>query len=83
MGRLESISFVKEYRKAKVVDGINLKANTGEVIGLPNPNGAGKTTAFSMIAGLVKPDKGIIMLDGKDITRLPMHVRGRLETWKC
>jgi len=78
MGRFEAISLVKEYRKAKVVDGINLKANTGEVIGLLGPNGAGKTTVFSIMAGLIKPDSGIIMLEGKDITRLPMHMRGRM-----
>jgi lipopolysaccharide export system ATP-binding protein len=77
MGRLEAISLVKEYRHNKIIDGINIMVNTAEIVGLLGPNGAGKTTALSIIAGLIKPDKGMIMLNGEDITRLPVHIRGR------
>jgi lipopolysaccharide export system ATP-binding protein len=77
MGRLEVINLVKKYHGNRVVDGINITVNTGEVIGLLGPNGAGKTTVFSIITGLIKSDKGAIMLNGEDITHLPMHIRGR------
>jgi lipopolysaccharide export system ATP-binding protein len=77
VGKIEAINLVKKYRRNKVVDEVSITVNTGEVIGLLGPNGAGKTTAFSIIAGLIKPDKGIIMLNVEDITRLPMHIRGR------
>jgi len=77
VGKIEAINLVKKYRRNKVVDEVSITVNTGEVIGLLGPNGAGKTTAFSIIAGLIKPDKGIIMLNGEDITRLPVHIRGR------
>jgi len=77
VGKIEAINLVKKYRRNKVVDAVSITVNTGEIIGLLGPNGAGKTTAFSIIAGLIKPDKGIIMLNGEDITRLPVHIRGR------
>ena len=77
MGRLEVINLVKKYHGNRVVDGINITVNTGEVIGLLGPNGAGKTTVFSIITGLIKSDKGAIMLNGEDITHLPMHIRRR------
>ncbi|AZR73942.1 LPS export ABC transporter ATP-binding protein [Anoxybacter fermentans] len=71
-------NLVKKYGKRKVVDGVNFKVARGEIVGLLGPNGAGKTTTFYMIVGLVKANDGKIFLDGKDITRLPMHRRARL-----
>jgi len=60
-----------------VVDEVSVAVNIGEVIGLLGPNGAGKTTTFSIMAGLIRPDEGAIILNGEDITRLPMHLRAR------
>jgi lipopolysaccharide export system ATP-binding protein len=71
----ETIS--KSYRTRKVVDAISLHVNTGEIVGLFGPNGAGKTTSFYMIIGFIKPDGGKILLDGEDITNLPMFMRAR------
>lgn len=68
----------KRYKFREVVKGISLELESGEVIGLLGPNGAGKTTAFYMIVGLVPLDRGRIMLDGQDLTHLPMHRRARL-----
>jgi lipopolysaccharide export system ATP-binding protein len=67
----------KQYRLRKVVDGISMHINSGEVVGLLGPNGAGKTTAFYMIVGLIPCDRGSIHLDDRDLTRLPMHQRAR------
>jgi len=69
---------VKEYGRRRVVDGITLRVEPGEVVGLLGPNGAGKTTTFYMIVGLEKCTAGRILLGGKDITRLPMHTRARM-----
>jgi lipopolysaccharide export system ATP-binding protein len=60
-----------------VVNGISLEVNQGEIVGLLGPNGAGKTTTFYMIVGLVKPVTGTVMLDDREITRLPMYRRSR------
>jgi len=68
----------KRYKFRDVVKGISIEIKSGEVVGLLGPNGAGKTTAFYMIVGLVAADKGRILLDGKDVTPLPMHRRARL-----
>lgn len=68
---------VKSYRKRKVVDGMSLDVRQGEVVGLLGPNGAGKTTTFYMIVGLVRPESGQVLLDGADVTRLPMYRRAR------
>ena len=68
---------LKSYRGRKVVNGVSLEVESGEVVGLLGPNGAGKTTCFYMIIGLVKPEGGHILLDGQDITGYPMHVRAR------
>ncbi|GJL98076.1 MAG: ABC transporter ATP-binding protein [Hyphobacterium sp.] len=73
---VESIG--KSYRKRPVVKGVSLRLKRGEVAGLLGPNGAGKTTCFYMITGLVEADYGRILLDGEDITRLPMYQRARL-----
>ena len=69
---------VKTYRGRNVVDHVNIRISTGEIVGLLGPNGAGKTTSFYMIIGLVTPNGGRITLDGEDITRLPIYKRARL-----
>ncbi len=68
----------KSYRGRQVVRDVSLNLQRGEVVGLLGPNGAGKTTCFYMITGLVGADSGRIMLDGQDITALPMYQRARL-----
>jgi lipopolysaccharide export system ATP-binding protein len=75
---LATDQLVKQYNKRKVVNGISVFVNPGEVVGLLGPNGAGKTTTFNIIVGLVKPDAGRVRFQGRDITRLPMHRRARL-----
>lgn len=69
---------ISKYYKRPVVNEVNVNLNYGEIIGLLGPNGAGKTTTFYMMIGLVKPDKGMISLDGQDITYFPMYQRARL-----
>ena len=68
----------KSYKARRVVEDVSLNVRRGEAVGLLGPNGAGKTTVFYMITGLVKPDKGMIELDGHDVTGLPMYRRARL-----
>lgn len=68
----------KAYKKRRILEGVSLAVNSGEVVGLLGPNGAGKTTCFYMVVGLVKVDQGVIELDGQDITSYPMHERARL-----
>lgn len=68
---------VKTYSRRKIVDDVEIEINPGEIVGLLGPNGAGKTTTFYMIVGLLRPDKGRIFLEGKDITELPMYKRAR------
>ncbi|MCF6284747.1 MAG: LPS export ABC transporter ATP-binding protein [Candidatus Hydrogenedentes bacterium] len=67
----------KSFKKRKVVRGVSLAVNPGEIVGLLGPNGAGKTTTFSMTVGLLRPDAGRIFYDGKDITKLPMYRRAQ------
>jgi lipopolysaccharide export system ATP-binding protein len=74
--RVEGLA--KKYRARQVVKDLSLEVARGEVVGLLGPNGAGKTTAFYMIVGLVPTDAGRIVLDGQDISRLPVHRRARL-----
>ena len=69
---------VKTYRKRKVVNGVSLNVETGEIVGLLGPNGAGKTTTFNQIVGFIKPDSGSVFLDESNITGLPMYKRARL-----
>jgi len=71
-------SVEKKFRKRPVLKGISLKVDKGEVVGLLGPNGAGKTTTFYSVTGLIAPDTGRILLDGHDITSLPMYRRARL-----
>ena len=68
----------KSYKSRTVVQDISLRLKSGEVVGLLGPNGAGKTTSFYMIVGLVALDAGRIILDGKDLSRLPIHMRARM-----
>ena len=68
----------KTYKSRTVVQDISLQINSGEVVGLLGPNGAGKTTSFYMMVGLVPLDAGRILLNGKDLSRLPIHSRARL-----
>jgi lipopolysaccharide export system ATP-binding protein len=75
---LEVRDLKKRYRRREAVKGVSLGIAPGEVVGLLGPNGAGKTTIFYMIVGLVRPDAGTVLLNGQDITRLPMHRRARL-----
>lgn len=69
---------IKTYRRRNVVDGVSVNVNKGEIVGLLGPNGAGKTTTFYMVVGLIRPAQGRVLLDGRDITRLPMYQRARL-----
>ncbi|WP_420466774.1 LPS export ABC transporter ATP-binding protein [Panacagrimonas sp.] len=75
---LTASSLVKRYQKRTVVREVSVQLRAGEIVGLLGPNGAGKTTSFYMIVGLVPADGGKIELDGRDVTRLPMHARARL-----
>jgi lipopolysaccharide export system ATP-binding protein len=68
---------VKSYRGRRVVDGISLQVHEGEIVGLLGHNGAGKTTTFYMVVGLVKPERGRVMLNGREVTRQPMYRRAR------
>ena len=77
MKTLETEELTKAYGGRQVVRGVSLQIHQGEVVGLLGPNGAGKTTSFYMIVGLVRPDSGIILSDGVDITRTPMYLRAR------
>ena len=78
MGGLEVRSIAKAYDRRAVLHDVSLDVHRGEVVGLLGPNGAGKTTCFYSVMGLVKPDSGLIYLDGQDITDLPMYRRAIL-----
>ncbi|MFA5969652.1 MAG: LPS export ABC transporter ATP-binding protein [Sphingomonas sp.] len=78
MNGLSVVSIAKSYDKRPVLTDVSVSVGRGEVVGLLGPNGAGKTTCFYSIMGLVKPDSGRIMLDGVDITGLPMYRRAIL-----
>ncbi len=78
MKQLACQQLKRSYHGRNVVDGVDISINRGEIVGLLGPNGAGKTTTFAMTVGYVKPDSGRILLDGKEITGLPMHQRARM-----
>ena len=75
--KLRAENLVKAYKGKKVVKGISLEVNQGEIVGLLGPNGAGKTTSFYMIVGLIKPNSGKIVLDKENITKFPMYKRAQ------
>jgi lipopolysaccharide export system ATP-binding protein len=77
MFKLQAVDLCKSYRGRKVVDALDLEVGQGEVVGLLGPNGAGKTTTFYILVGLARPDSGRVLLDGEDITDLPMYLRAR------
>jgi lipopolysaccharide export system ATP-binding protein len=75
---LSTDKLAKAYNQRRVVNGVSIQVNPGEIVGLLGPNGAGKTTTFNIVVGIVKPDEGQVRFQGRDITRLPMHQRARL-----
>jgi lipopolysaccharide export system ATP-binding protein len=75
---LEAQHLAKEYKRREVVSDVSFDVKRGDIVGLLGPNGAGKTTTFNMIVGIVGPNAGRILLDGRDITDLPMYRRARL-----
>jgi len=75
--KLRAEKLVKTYKGRDVVKGISVEVNQGEIVGLLGPNGAGKTTSFYMIVGLIKPNKGDIILDKQNITKYPMYKRAQ------
>ena len=77
MLKLQAVDLSKSYKGRKVVDDLDLEVRQGEVVGLLGPNGAGKTTTFHILVGLAKPDSGRVLLNGDDITDLPMYLRAR------
>jgi lipopolysaccharide export system ATP-binding protein len=77
MTALSTDNLIKYYSKRRVVNGVSINLNSGEVVGLLGPNGAGKTTTFYMITGLIRPNGGNVLLDDFNITRLPMYKRAR------
>ena len=77
MSQLSAVALKKRYKSRTVVHDVSLTVDSGEVVGLLGPNGAGKTTCFYMIVGLVAADGGVIKLDNKELTHLPIHERAR------
>jgi len=77
MLKLQGVELSKSYRGRKVVDDVELEIGQGEVVGLLGPNGAGKTTTFYILVGLARPDSGRVLLNGEEITDLPMYLRAR------
>ena len=75
---LQAIDLVKQYRGRAVVKGISIHVHSGEIVGILGPNGAGKTTTFYMIVGLVKPNGGEVLFQGRKVTRLPVFRRARM-----
>ncbi len=78
MALLRTEQLVKAYRKRRVVNGVSITVEPGEIVGLLGPNGAGKTTTFNMVVGVVKPDEGAVLFLDQPVTRKPMHQRARL-----
>ena len=76
--KLRSEDLIKIYKKRAVVNKASVEVSKGEIVGLLGPNGAGKTTTFYMIVGMVRPNKGKVFLDDKDITSIPMYRRARM-----
>jgi lipopolysaccharide export system ATP-binding protein len=78
MALLETKGLKKAYNGRTVVNGVDISINPGEIVGLLGPNGAGKTTTFYMVTGVIKPDKGSILFDHRDVSKYPMHKRAQL-----
>ena len=74
---LKTEGLEKSFKQRKVVNGVSITVNPGEIVGLLGPNGAGKTTSFNLVVGILKPDKGEVIFDDKSITALPMHQRAK------
>ena len=75
---LEVTNISKSIKEKKIISDISFKVNFGEIFGLLGPNGAGKTSSFYIIAGLIHADKGSVILEKNDLTRMPMHLRSNL-----
>lgn len=78
MSLVRTDKLVKSYRKRRVVDGVSIFVQPGEIVGLLGPNGAGKTTTFNMVVGVVRPDDGAVQFQDHNVTKMPMHERARL-----
>ncbi|HAH71160.1 MAG TPA: lipopolysaccharide ABC transporter ATP-binding protein [Succinivibrionaceae bacterium] len=78
MSELKALHLRKTYKKRTVVKDVSLDVSSGSIIGLLGPNGAGKTTSFYMLVGIISSEQGQVLLDGRDITSLPMHQRARM-----
>jgi lipopolysaccharide export system ATP-binding protein len=74
---LETVEISKSYRGRRVVNDVSVHVSRGEIVGLLGPNGAGKTTSFYMVVGLISPDSGKVLLDGVDLTGMPMFQRAQ------
>jgi lipopolysaccharide export system ATP-binding protein len=74
---LETVEISKSYRGRRVVNDVSVHVTRGEIVGLLGPNGAGKTTSFYMVVGLISPDSGKVLLDGVDLTSMPMFQRAQ------
>src|SRR5579871_3385041 len=77
MKTLETVEIAKSYKGRRVVDDVSLTVARGEIVGLLGPNGAGKTTSFYIVVGLISPDSGRVLLDGVDLTDMPMFRRAQ------
>ena len=77
MQTLETVEISKSYHGRRVVDDVSVHVGRGEIVGLLGPNGAGKTTSFYMVVGLISPDSGKVLLDGVDLTNMPMFRRAQ------
>lgn len=78
MATLVAENLAKAYKNRRVVENVSLTVHSGEIIGLLGPNGAGKTTTFYMVVGIVQRDEGKILIDGQDISLLPLHERAKM-----
>jgi len=78
MSLIATDKLVKAYRHRRVVNGVSIFVDAGEIVGLLGPNGAGKTTTFNMVVGVIRPDEGAVIFQDKEVTRWPMHKRARL-----
>ncbi len=74
---MKALHLAKSYKSRRVVIDVSVEVSSGQIVGLLGPNGAGKTTCFYMIAGLIAADRGRVLIDEQDLTRLPMHGRAR------